>query len=172
MRCRRQKTGGITYSDEQVADALRRWSRGESTRAIAASIGCGRRTVEWWAKRAGLERPRPINHYQHSAETRAHGVRLYVNEGWSARDVAEILGDGIDKGTVLDWVRAAGHEPRPDNPEQIDEQKAEQLYAEMRSLGRTAVALGCSKSGVRSALNRALRLRMRKELQLEQGATT
>lgn len=171
MRCQRQKTGGITYTDAQVAAALERWKRGESSEAIAADIGCGETTVDWWARRAGLRRPRPVNNHRHTKLVRATAVRLYV-EGRSARWIAEVLGDGIDKRTVMRWVKAAGITPRPDNPNTIDEQRVSAVYAETKSVRRTSKLLGISQSGVRSALNRALRLRVRQEIATEQGATT
>lgn len=145
------------FTDRQITEAMRRWKLNESTETIAADLGCSRRSVDIWAKERGFSRAKlpPRRHYEPSVIARA--VKLYVG-GRSAAWVAAVVSPLCHHTTILNWVRAAGELVRPDTPRILDEEHVAALKREHGSPTKVAKILGCSKSGVISALRRYLRI--------------
>lgn len=73
---------------EQIADMYRRFAAHEPLEAIAAAIGCGKKTVEYWRAqwRVGVpaEKPRCVKHALTTELTRARRAEREAQEQRSA----------------------------------------------------------------------------------------
>lgn len=143
--------------------AMRFWTAGKPAAEIAESIGCTVRTISNWARAAGLKRERRGGGRRYSDAFRARIVRMYVEDRRSVRWIEDVT--GVSRYTVGHWVRAAGHTMRSVFPTLLDHEEVARVHAETGSTRATAERFGCTPSGVHSALRRALRMRVRAELE-------
>ena len=95
---RRQHQTRLTQ--EQTAQLLERYRKGERAYQLAAAFGLNRKTVAAILVRAGQRRPRSM-----TEEERAKAIKLYA-EGWSCARIGKYL--GRNHGTVWLALKAAG----------------------------------------------------------------
>ena len=82
---------------------------GESLKAVAERFGANRGTISAWVHAAGHE-VRAVDQHKLSKEDRQQAVQSYL-DGASSEEVGKRF--GVDRTTVADWVKAAGHRMRP-----------------------------------------------------------
>lgn len=153
------------YTDAQRELAVSMVRRNAPVEDIIERIGCSRRTIQLWAREAGVARSSRSWNRRHSDEVRADVLRKYVEEGRSSHWISDVYDGVVARATVLKWVRAAGHKVRKDYRHRLlDEQHIEDLHAQGMSARKIPATVGCSVSGVYSALRRAVRQRIRAEI--------
>lgn len=106
---------------ERRAEALDRVRRGVALTVAAELAGVTFKTLREWMRDAGVTKPKPRPRIEpergwvrHSPEARARAVAAYV-AGKSSDEAAGPL--GVGRGTLLGWVRDAGHAVRPPTKE-------------------------------------------------------
>ena len=123
---------------------------------ICSAVGCSPRSLASWVRKAGVPF-RPRTGPSAPERVRRRAVELYVG-GMSTHKIGDAL--GVSHVAVSRWLRAANIEAR--QQARIDHGAVAALRAENRSYSEIAAMVKCSKSGVRSALDRAARLEVRR----------
>ncbi len=144
------------FSADQEQEVIRRYTAGETLRAIGASYGVTWVPVQSVLKRHGIER-RTLSDYrwQETAENRAELVRLW-KDGLSVQNIARTVGTGNDK--VSRILREEGINPRHGGERLFKGDKLTALiaeYAATRSLAELGRRHGCSTRAVGNTLKRA-----------------
>ncbi len=138
------------YDSQTRARALEAYDRGVWYETIAADWGPSRRTVQMWARETGRARRRKANRLARTNEDRAWAVDQCVSEGWSTKDISEVV--GVDRRTVASWVHAAGHRRIGAPPLACTVEQALAAMIEWGQIGVAASVLSVSPATVRRRL--------------------
>lgn len=144
------------WSPGTRALAIRLYREDEAYEDITAQTGVPRRTVNHWARAAGLPRRRSAHRLRlHDAVTRAYAVRLYAI-GTSMLEIgAEV---GVGHGAIRQWVVLAGLPLRTTGSHRrIDTHQILRLYGRLGTMKAVSEVLGCSRSTVSNHVAQARR---------------
>lgn len=153
---------GKAYDKQTIERAVRMWADGERIENIEAATGACGASVKNWARERGVER----------APRAPHPMRKSVidlaRRGWSRRAISEIT--GIGRKAIRKWLNAAGVPAIPPGNPRIDPEEVAKIYRQTHSYRKTAERIGCSVFGVRRALDRDIRKRVRAEMESHASA--